>query len=327
MKNTDIKNIPDILKYFLSYLKAHNFSSGTITVYRDHVYEFLSFYKDYKDLDIELKNIGIFVVLQIETSDIRAYLVHLSYDLENNPNTRENKLNAISSFFNWVLSTNPNLKKEENPTYGINDITRTTKLPKYLSLDNAHKIQSVFDNKNCRNSIRNNMIISLFLATGIRLSELYNLNIEDIILDENCLFIKRGKGKKDRYAYYNDNCKKQLEEYLRYRNKIEVDSNALFLSERGERLAKRTIQYIIEKAYELMGLNDFDFSVHTLRHTFATLTYIYVKQDVLLLKEMLGHARITSTEIYTHVADKQIENAMNSNPLSDFNVKKIEKTA
>ena len=213
MKNTDIKNIPDILKYFLSYLKAHNFSSGTITVYRDHVYEFLSFYKDYKDLDIELKNIGIFVVLQIETSDIRAYLVHLSYDLENNPNTRENKLNAISSFFNWVLSTNPNLKKEENPTYGINDITRTTKLPKYLSLDNAHKIQSVFDNKNCRNSIRNNMIISLFLATGIRLSELYNLNIEDIILDENCLFIKRGKGKKDRYAYYNDNCKKRIDSY------------------------------------------------------------------------------------------------------------------
>ena len=315
MKNTDIKNIPDILKYFLSYLKAHNFSSGTITVYRDHVYEFLSFYKDYKDLDIELKNIGIFVVLQIETSDIRAYLVHLSYDLENNPNTRENKLNAISSFFNWVLSTNPNLKKEENPTYGINDITRTTKLPKYLSLDNAHKIQSVFDNKNCRNSIRNNMIISLFLATGIRLSELYNLNIEDIILDENCLFIKRGKGKKDRYAYYNDNCKKQLEEYLRYRNKIETDSNALFLSERGERLAKRTIQYIIEKAYELMGLNDFDFSVHKLRHTCATLLYLYGNIDIRTIQKVLGHEYIETTEIYTHINNKYIKELIRNSPI------------
>lgn len=199
MKNTDIKNIPDILKYFLSYLKAHNFSDGTITVYRDHVYEFLSFYKDYKDLDIELKNIGIFIVLQIETADIRAYLVHLSYDSKNNSSTRENKLNAISSFFSWVLSTNPNLKKEENPTYGINDITRINKLPKYLNLDNAHKIQSIFDNNNCRNPIRNNMIITLFLATGIRLSELHNLNIEDVILDENCLFIKKGKGKKKCY--------------------------------------------------------------------------------------------------------------------------------
>lgn len=325
MKNTNV--MPDILKYFLSYLKAHNFSDGTITVYRDHIYEFLSFYKNYKDLDIDLKNIGIFIVLQIQTADIRAYLVHLSYDLENNPNTRKNKLNAISSFFNWVLSTNPNLKEEKNPAYGINDITRTTILPKYLDLDNAHKIQSIFDIKNCRYNIRNNMIITLFLATGIRLSELYNLNIEDIVLDENCLFIRKGKGKKDRYAYYNDNCKKQLEQYLKYRNKIEVDTNALFLSEREKRLARRTIQYIIDKAYEFMGLKDFDFSVHTLRHTFATLTYIYVKQDVLLLKEMLGHARITSTEIYTHVADKQIENAMNSNPLNNFNVTKVDKTA
>lgn len=325
MKNADI--MPDILKYFLSYLKAHNFSDGTITVYRNHVYEFLSFYRDYKDLDIELKNIGIFSILQMQTADIRAYLVHLSYDLKNNASTRENKLHAISSFFNWVFSTNPNLKKEENPTYGINDITRTTKLPKYLSLNNAHKIQSIFDNKNCRNHIRNNMIIILFLATGIRLSELYNLNIENIVLDENSLFIKKGKGKKDRYAYYNDNCKNQLEKYLRYRNKIEVDSNALFLSERNERLSKRTIQYIIEKAYDFMGLNDFDYSVHTLRHTFATLTYIYVKQDVLLLKELLGHAKITSTEIYTHVADKQIENALNSNPLSNFDTAKYNKIA
>lgn len=326
MKNTHIKNMPDILKYFLNYLKAHNFSDGTIIVYRDHVYEFLSFYKDYQDLDINLKDIGIFIVLQIQTADIRAYLVHLSYDLRNNSNTRENKLNAISTFFNWVLSTNPNLKKDENPTYGI-DITRTKKLPKYLSLDNAHKIQSIFDNKNCRNHIRNDMIITLFLATGIRLSELYNLNIEDIVLDENCLFIKKGKGKKDRYVYYNDNCKKQLEQYLKYRTKIESDSKALFLSERGERLARRTIQSIIDKAYELMGLKDFDFTVHTLRHTFATLTYIYVKQDVLLLKEMLGHAKISSTEIYTHVADKQIENAINSNPLSTFDVTEYNKTA
>lgn len=327
MKNTDIKNMPDILKYFLSYLKAHNFSDGTIIVYRDHVFEFLSFYKDYKELDINLKNISIFTILQIQTSDIRAYLVYLSYDRENQPNTRDNKLNAISTFFNWVLSTNPNLKKDENPTNGINDITRTKKLPKYLSLDNAHKIQVVFNNKNCRNPIRNNMITTLFLATGIRLAELYNLNIEDVILDENCLFIKKGKGKKDRYAYYNDNCKKQLEEYLRYRNKIESDSNALFLSERGERLARRTIQYIIDKAYEFMGLKDFDFSVHTLRHTFATLTYIYVKQDVLLLKEMLGHEKISSTEIYTHVANEQIEIAINSNPLSTFDVSKYNKPA
>lgn len=312
--------MPQILCYFLQYLKFHNYSSGTIKVYQEHIYEFLSFFVEYQNLNIQLKDVGIFIILQIQTSDIRAYLVHLCNDKKNVPNTRENKIRALSSFFNWVFSTNPNLENKENPTNSIEKISNSKKLPKYLNLENAQKIQRVFTNKNCRNPIRNNMITTLFLATGIRLTELYNLNIEDVILDENCLFIKNGKGKKDRYAYYNDNCKKQLEQYLNYRKNIKTDSKALFLSERGERLARRTIQYIIEKAYELMGLKDFDFSVHTLRHTCATLTYLYVKQDILLLKEILGHSQISSTEIYTHVFDDQIKSALESNPLNEFNV-------
>lgn len=320
MKNEDIKNIPVILSYFLKFLKDHNYSDGTIEVYKTYIFDFLKFIINFQNLNITIKEINIFNLLQIQTSDIRAYLVYLSYHKKNNSNTRLVKIRALKTFFDWLLSTDPNGEKKGNPIKNIDDIKKIQNPPKYLTLTNAQKIQNVFNNKNCRYPIRNNMIITLFLASGIRLSELAELNIEDILLEQYTLFIKNGKGGKERYAYINENCKNHLEKYLCYRKTMKVQSNALFLSERKNRISKREIQDIVSNAYNLMGLCDFDYSVHTLRHTCATLTYIYVKQDILLIKEMLGHKQISTTEIYTHIHNNQIKEAINNNPLSNFNV-------
>ena len=97
----------------------------------------------------------------------------------------------------------------------------------------------------------------------------------------------------------------------------EIDKDALFLSERLERISRRTVQYIIEKELKQAGLDTTKYSVHKLRHTAATLMYQYGNVDIRALQELLGHASISTTEIYTHVANNQVRNAVESNPLAN----------
>lgn len=109
--------------------------------------------------------------------------------------------------------------------------------------------------------------------------------------------------------------------YLEVRPKEGIDyksRDALFLSERRERIANRTVQYIVKKELQKAGLDTNKYSVHKLRHTAATLMYQYGNVDIRALQELLGHASISTTEIYTHVANEQVRNAVESNPLANL---------
>jgi site-specific recombinase XerD len=154
----------------------------------------------------------------------------------------------------------------------------------------------------------------------MRLTELVGINIKDIDFYD-CKLNVIGKGNKERTIYLNKACIDAINGYLsvRPKNNIKSDSeNALFLSERRERISNRTVQYVVKQELLKAGLDTNKYSVHKLRHTAATLMYKYGNVDIRALQELLGHESISTTEIYTHVDNEQIRNAVEDNPLANY---------
>jgi site-specific recombinase XerD len=199
------------------------------------------------------------------------------------------------------------------------DSPKTNKsLPKYLTLDQSIDLLKAIDGKNKE---RDYAILTLFLNCGLRLSELVGLNYTDIRSDGSMRVI--GKGSKERVVYLNNACISAIERYMRVRPVDGVeDKNALFLSSRLKRISPKTVQYIVKTTLEKAGMKDRELSTHKLRHTAATLMYQYGNVDVLAIKEMLGHESLSTTQIYTHIMDEQLQKAADANPLSSVKAPK-----
>lgn len=314
-KGINFSNNPPILNSFLLYLaNIKGFSIETIKGYETDLRTFFKFILKYKETKIAFKNITIFLLFQINTDDIYAFLVYINYEKNNCSSTRKRKLSALKAFFKWLYLNNPNQNKE-NPAKKIPSIELNLRLPKYLTLEEAKKIQSVFNITNSKKPIRNNTIITLFLSTGIRISELININTTDIDFRTNSIRII-GKGNKERIVYFSNYCKKQLKKYLDVRTK--TNTEALFISCKNKRVCKSTVENICKQAFTLIGVGSRHYSPHTLRHTAATIFYESSNYNLLLVKEILGHSSIVSTEIYTHVKNKEIQEAVNKNPLGNY---------
>lgn len=322
----DFDKNPTILNEFLYYLlNVLNYSLCTIKAYSHDLTCFFEFIKNYLDIDMDIKEFNIFILLQIKETDIIAFLVYCNFSKNNSPYTRQRKLCAIRRFYKWLFLKYPNMDKE-NPTKELPNIEKVVRIPRYLNLEQAKRIQEIFTLRNSKFPARNNAIISLFLSTGIRASELININLNDINFNDNTIKINVGKGNKERKVYINSIAKENLLKYICIRNKnkklIKIN-DALFISYHNRRIGIDGIEDVCAKAYELMGLQNHGYTTHTLRHTAASLMYIYVKQDILLLREFLGHARITSTEIYTHIYNKKLKEAVDKNPLNNFYKEKV----
>lgn len=196
-------------------------------------------------------------------------------------------------------------------------------MPKYLSFDDSKKLLEVTADENDENKERDYAIITLFLNCGLRLSELVGINISNIDFNENRLTVI-GKGDKERTIYLNKTCVNAIQGYLTVRTKegVKNDSKgsnkALFLSKRKERISNRMVQYIVEKELRKAGLDTSKYSTHKLRHTAATLMYQYGNVDIRALQELLGHESISTTEIYTHVSNEQVRDAVERNPLNNL---------
>ena len=199
------------------------------------------------------------------------------------------------------------------------EINKSSLLIKNLSDKDIDSLLNNYILNAKKTDVRNNAILHLFLNCGLRLSEVSNLNISDIDLKENKFRII-GKGNKERIGYLNEKTKLALEEYLKLRNEMKVKSEALFLSNYNKRLSNTSIKRIVQIAYLLSKLDEKKYSAHTLRHTCATLLYragIHIKT----IQAILGHIRIDTTEIYTHLYNKDVEDAMLGHPLSKFKIK------
>lgn len=312
---------PSVLNKFLEYLLGvRGFSTYTVRNYNYELLLFFYFINKYKDFNIDIKQFNTFILLGVTKSDIIAFLVYCNFTRENTAITRQCKLAAIRTFYKWLLSTIPGGYLRINPAMEIPNIEKIERIPRHLSLEQAKKIQEIFNIENSRFPVRNNAIISTFLSTGARASELINANLKDLNLKLGTLTVI-GKGNKERVLYLNNICKMKIEKYLKQRNKKKnlISLNEpLFLNKNGFRIGIDGIEDICNNAFKLMGMGNYGYSTHTLRHTAASIIYIYVSQDLVLLKQFLGHDSITSTQIYTHIYNKQIKEAFDRNPLNNL---------
>ena len=158
----------------------------------------------------------------------------------------------------------------------------------------------------------------------MRLSELVSLNLSDI--RSNNTLVVTGKGNKERTVYLNDACVDAINAYLPYRPVDGVkDKDALFISRQKGRISPKTVQFIVKNTLEKAGLSGRELSTHKLRHTAATLMYQHGDVDVLAIKEILGHESLSTTQIYTHVSNTGMQEAMSQNPLADLVIEEKKK--
>lgn len=209
---------------------------------------------------------------------------------------------------------------EDNPAANIESPKRQQSLPKFLSLEESLLLlNAVKNDTESQSRIRDYAIITLFLNCGMRVSELVGIDLNDVDRQLRSMTVT-GKGNKQRIVYLNDACRDALSSYLEERlsEKYQtVNSPALFLSKREQRISVKTVQWMVYKYLDLAGLESKHYSVHKLRHTAATLMYQSGNVDVRVLKDILGHEQLNTTQIYTHVSNRSMEEAMSHNPLAN----------
>ena len=328
---------PQILLDFLSYhetIKAH--SKRTVDEYYLDMRNFFRYLKQTRDPALRDKNLDEIDILDVDLpfirtitlTDIYGYLTYLSRDrivhqhseISNkglNAASRARKLATIRSFFNYLCNKIHLL--EENPCKDIDTPKQMKSLPRYLTLDESLSLLEAVDGQNRE---RDYCILTLFLNCGLRISELIGLNMGDI--QDDALRVL-GKGNKVRIVYLNQACKDALERYLAVRRPITgKDRDALFLSERNQRISRSMVNALVKKHLSAAGLDSSRYSSHKLRHTAATLM-LQNGVDVKAVQEVLGHEHLNTTEIYTHIDNESLRVAAKANPLSHVKMKgKIE---
>ncbi len=320
---------PDFINSFLNYSTTIlNKSPNSIKEYNYDLMMFFRFIKIHFNLTeetdfskISINDMSIETIKKISLEDIHAFISYMAIELKSKSATRARKVSTIRIFFKY-LSQKAHLI-DINPAQNLETPKADRRLPKYLNLEESKRLLDVTENEDNRNYQRDYAIITLFLNCGLRLSELVGIDVKDIDFSEAKLNVI-GKGNKERTIYLNKACLKAISEYLQVRPKegVKVDKlnshKALFLSERRERISRRTVQYIVNKELQKAGLDTKKYSVHKLRHTAATLMYQYGNVDIRALQVLLGHESISTTEIYTHVDNNQVRDAVESNPLADL---------
>ncbi|CUU48111.1 tyrosine recombinase XerC [Clostridium beijerinckii] len=316
-------NLPESLVDFLNYLETIKSTSiNTIDGYRIDLtifFRFMMIYKGKVNSDsVEFEDIDISVIDDeflrgIKLRDLYAFLSFTEKYRDNSSYARARKVATLKSFFKFLFGKAKVIT--ENPALELESPKINKRHPVYLTLNQSiHLLESL--NKNDKNYSRDYCILMFFLNCGMRLSELCSIQI-DKIRDDTLTII--GKGNKERTVYLNDACLKALANYLNVRDDSKAlpdNKKFLFLSSRNVPINKRTVEIMIKKHITNAGLTDDKYTPHKLRHTAATLMYKYGNVDIRSLQSILGHTNISTTQIYTHVDDDSLRDAVKSNPLS-----------
>ena len=256
-----------------------------------------------------------FPIKKIDRHEIIEFLGDIIIEKDNSPVTRNRKLFSLRSFFKYL---HINSYIENNPAENIESSkTETRAEPIYLKMNQARKYLRTIKNSDSRHKNRDLAIIKVFLYAGLRVSELVNLNLENIDFDDEAIKFF-GKGNKERYVPLHEDVIKSILDYLPEREKIDKKDQeaekALFISGHGNRISVRTVQHTVKKYAKQAGIRNADkITPHKLRHTFATTLYQETK-DLNVLKDLLGHSDISSTQIYTHTDPEQKRDAIDKYP-------------
>lgn len=306
---------PDIIKEFLLYMQ--NIKGRGIKTVDEYYIDLRTFFR-YINMsrkisnaefdEIPIDNVDVKLVNSITLRETYEYMYYLQRERNNGQASRARKTSSLRQFYKYlerqhIIETNP-IKDLETPK-------KKKALPKYLTLEQSIELLNAVEGDNY---YRDYCILTLFLNCGLRLSELCGLNYNDIRSDNTMRVL--GKGNKERIIYLNKACIDAINAYKEVRPTDDLkDRHALFISRNHNRMSPKTVQAMVYKYLEKIGLNAQGYSCHKLRHTAATLMYQTGEVDIRVLKDILGHENLGTTEIYTHLSNQQLKQAAESNPL------------
>lgn len=328
----EFETFPQVLREYAVYMAAiHGNSEKTVCEYLLDLRTFFRYdtmkqrgeVLSVEELEtVDIGHITMDDVRRIRESDIINFLMYAMSQRSNDANTRLRKLSALRSFFRFWHAKRHVL--ETDPTADIEGPKAKKALPKYMTYEECIRLlDTIRSDKTSKTVVRDYAIVSLFLNTGMRVSELVGLNLKSF--DPALTQVKvLGKGNKERIIYLNNAAKDAVASYLRVRldpRFVRTDDPALFISRLEKRISVKTVQWIVYRYLDMAGFGSRGLSVHKLRHTAATLMYQSGEVDVRVLKEVLGHEQLNTTQIYTHVVSRNMEDAMKQNPLADIKMK------
>lgn len=268
--------------------------------------------KDFREnySKIPIRGINAEILNEITLSELYEYLSFVNKYMHNNSSARARKVASLRSFFKYMSIRSGVL--DHNPAENLETPKVAKKQPRYLTLEESEKLLQNIPRDQYFS--RNLCIITLFLNCGMRVSELVGINISAIRDDT---IVVTGKGDKERTVYLNKACKITIDNYLRERPADGViDRDALFISRNKRRMSTKMVWCVVKKCLDSAGLDSTRFSPHKLRHTAATLLYQYAEADLLIIKQILGHESLATTQIYTHLDEESARAAIKKNPLS-----------
>ncbi|MBQ3065044.1 MAG: tyrosine recombinase XerC [Clostridia bacterium] len=332
----DISVYPPLLQQFATYKTViQGRSPSTI---EDYLSDLRLFFRVYKKLkfsmelpleEIDIDDLDADFLRGVTRSDIFMVFNYLVNERGNQVCARARKLSALKSFYKYLTVSERIL--DVNPVRDIESPKASQRLPKYMTLDECVDfLNAILSDTDSPTRERDYAMVTIFLNCGIRLSELVGINLTDIDPAMQSMRVI-GKGNKERVIYLNDACRDALQAYLPKRAAMadrikKEDKNVLFLStRRNQRISQKTVQHVVYKYLDAAGLSHKKLSTHKLRHTAATLMYRSGNVDIRVLKDILGHEQLNTTQIYTHISDESMQKAMQSNPLSSLTVQNPKK--
>lgn len=290
---------------FLEKLKyEYNYSDFTINSYDYEITKFLNYLNDSK-IDYRKINLDI----------IRNYLKYLD-NLNYKKNSVSKNLSSLRSYYKFLIEENIISK---NPFKNISNPKKDKKLPDFLNYEEINKIFETID-VNTVLGLRNRCILEILYDTGIRVSELVNLKINNIDFSNKTINIF-GKGKKERIVYYGDYLQEILEKYINTSRKELLNKKAteyLILNNNGSKITTRGVEYIVDKIVNEAAIKH-KISPHVLRHTFAT-HMLNGGADIKSIQQLLGHESLSTTGIYTHITNDVLrQEYLKNHPRSKLN--------
>lgn len=313
------KEAPPIILEFLNYL-GNVLGRSDLTVeeyYRDLRTFFRFIIKDRglidKDIpidEVDISCVDLEMAGSVTFSEVILFLNYCKDERSNAAATRARKTSSLKDFYKYLTVKTHRLSHD--PTEELEAPKKGKKLPKYLTLEESLQLLQSVDGEFKE---RDYCILVFFLNCGLRRSELVGINLSDI--NSNYEMKIRGKGNKERILTLNPACVNALNEYLKVRpvNAI-TDKDALFISRKNCRMTGKGVYHMVNHYMTKIGKGDQGYSPHKLRHTAATLMYQKGGVDVKTLQAILGHSNLGTTQIYTHIADAQVSEGLNANPLA-----------
>ena len=278
---------------YLEYLEYQkHYSNYTVDNYKEDIDAYFA-YLNREGIDY----------LKIEYSDIRLYLMYLKEEKKEKASTIGRHLSALRSFYRYLASIG---KVDSNLFLLISAPKKEKNLPRYFEYNELEELFAVPDLTTALGQ-RDRLILELLYATGTRVGELVNIDLRDINRDQQQILIRSGKGNKDRIVLYGEYAKEILDLYLKegYQELKKGEEKALILNNQGRRITTRGVRYLLTNLIHKTSLHK-NISPHMIRHSFAT-HLLNEGCDILSVQELLGHASISSTQIYTHVTTERLK--------------------